>query len=199
MTTDTARMAGIEALRILSRARQEEVVILHESNRADWPPVSTRPELDILMGGAMGKASSFGLGLALADASRNVWILDGDGALLMNLGSLVTIAAAKPSNLLHVVYNNDAYDTTGGQPIPGATHVDFRGLALDSGYPRAFAFETLDELEQELPAVLAGPFPTMLVLRIVSRGRLPAAPGLRGTSQAFWELKEHLAARPPTP
>ena len=198
MTAGTARMAGVEALGVLSRSREDQIVVLHESNRADWPRVSTRPELDILMGGAMGKASSFALGLALARPERGVWVLDGDGALLMNLGTLVTIAAARPPNLLHVVYNNDAYDTTGGQPTPGAGGVDFRGLALDAGYPRAFSFAAVDALERGLPDVLAGPFPTLLVLQIQSRGRLPAAPGLRGTSQAFWELKDLLDKQPAT-
>src|SRR5438874_6461618 len=108
------------ALKVLSRARTDEIVVLSESNRQDWPPLSTRPELDIPITGSMGKASSFGLGLALARPDINVWVLDTDGALLMNLGSLVTIAKAKPANLLHVVYDNEAYDTTGGQPTPGA-------------------------------------------------------------------------------
>ena len=138
----------------------------------------------------MGKASSFGLGLALAQPERGVWVLDGDGALLMNLGALVSIAAARPSNLLHVVYNNDAYDTTGGQPTPGAGQVDFRGLGLAAGYPSAFSFSSKEELQEALPQVLAATGPVLLVLRIVSRGRLPAAPGLRGTTQAFWELND---------
>src|SRR5687768_1805116 len=107
------------ALQLLALARTDEIVILSESTRQDWPPLSTRPDLDIAITGSMGKASSFGFGLALARPDVRVWVLDTDGALLMNLGSLVTIARAKPANLLHVVYDNDAYDTTGGQPTPG--------------------------------------------------------------------------------
>jgi thiamine pyrophosphate-dependent acetolactate synthase large subunit-like protein len=193
VTVSDTRMAGVEALSVLSESRKDEIVILHESNRADWPRVSRRPELDILVGGAMGKASSFGLGLAMARPDRGVWILDGDGALLMNLGSLVTIAAAAPRNLLHVVYNNDAYDTTGGQPTPGAGQVNFRGLALDAGYPSAFEYSNKEDLERDLGLVLSATGPVLLVLKILSRGRLPAAPGLRGTTQAFWELHELLA------
>jgi thiamine pyrophosphate-dependent acetolactate synthase large subunit-like protein len=192
VTMTDARMTGVAALGVLSDARRDEIVILHESNRADWPRVSKRPELDILVGGAMGKASSFGLGLAMARPERGVWILDGDGALLMNLGTLVTIGAAAPKNLLHVVYNNDAYDTTGGQPTPGAGGVNFRGLALDAGYPSAFEFSSVQDLGERLPSVLVAPGPVLLVLKIVSRGRLPAAPGLRGTKQAYWELHDLL-------
>src|SRR6058998_1613073 len=123
------------ALQVLSRARTDEIVVLSESTRQDWPPLSTRPELDIPITGSMGKASSFGLGVALARPDVQVWVLDTDGALLMNLGSLVTIARAKPANLLHFVYDNDAYDTTGGQPTPGAGMVDLSKMALDAGYP----------------------------------------------------------------
>src|SRR2546427_6552536 len=130
-----------EALRLLSRARKNEIAVLSETTRQDWPPLSTRPELDIPITGSMSKASSFGLGLALARPDLRVWVLDTDGALLMNLGSLVTIARAKPANLLHVVYDNEAYDTTGGQPTPGAGLVDFRAIALNSGYPEARAYD----------------------------------------------------------
>src|SRR5713101_1287919 len=102
------------ALELPSRARTDEIVVLSESTRQDWPPLSTRPDLDIAVTGSMSKASSFGLGVALARPDVPVWVLDTDGALLMNLGSLVTIGSARPANLLHVVYDNEAYDTTGG-------------------------------------------------------------------------------------
>lgn len=133
------------ALQVLSRARTDEIVVLSESTRQDWPPLSTRPELDIPITGSMGKASSFGLGLALARPDIQVWVLDTDGALLMNLGSLVTIAKAKPANLLHVVYDNEAYDTTGGQPTPGTGIVDFAALALGAGYSVARAYDQLGD------------------------------------------------------
>src|SRR5438874_10828026 len=89
------------ALAVLSRARTDEIVVLSESTRQDWPPLSTRPDLDISITGSMGKASSFGLGVALARPEAKVWVLDTDGALLMNLGSLGTTARAKPSNPVH--------------------------------------------------------------------------------------------------
>ena len=118
------------ALQVLAKMRTDEIVVLSESTRQDWPPISKRPDLDIAILGSMSKGSSFGLGVALARPDQKVWVLDTDGALLMNLGSLVTIAKAKPANLLHVVYDNGAYDTTGGQPTPGAGIVDFQAIAL---------------------------------------------------------------------
>ncbi|MFI5266473.1 MAG: thiamine pyrophosphate-dependent enzyme [Chloroflexota bacterium] len=187
-------MDGLEALKVLTRARTDEVVVLSESCRQDWPPLSMRPELDIAVTGSMGKASSFGLGIALARPDVRVWVLDTDGALLMNLGSLVTIARAKPANLLHVVYDNDAYDTTGGQPTPGSRMADFRALAHDSGYPASYRFEDVAALERELASVLAGPLPALAVLKVASRGRR-ANMSMKRTYDSFVAIKEYLAAR----
>jgi phosphonopyruvate decarboxylase len=141
----------------------------------------------------MSKASSFGLGVALARPDLGVWVLDTDGALLMNLGSLVSIAKAKPANLLHVVYDNEAYDTTGGQPTPGAGVADFRAIALGAGYPAAYAFDDLEVLEEELPAILAGPRPALVVLKVASLGRRDNVEGMKPTYQAFVALKDYLA------
>src|SRR5215208_4772289 len=68
--------------------------------------------------GAMGSASSIGLGIALAQPARKVIVMDGDGSLLMQLGSLVTIAGAAPENYYHFVFDNGLYETTGNQPLP---------------------------------------------------------------------------------
>ena len=68
----------------------------------------------------MGKASSIGLGIALARPDKKVLVIDGDGSLLMNLGSLVTVANMSPKNLVHFVYQNGTYGVSGGQPIPGS-------------------------------------------------------------------------------
>jgi len=187
-------MDGLEALKVLSRSRTDEIVVLSESCRQDWPPLSSRPELDIAVTGSMGKASSFGLGVALARPDVRVWVLDTDGALLMNLGSLVTIARAKPANLLHVVYDNDAYDTTGGQPTPGSRMADFRALAHDAGYPASYRFDDVLTLERELRGVLAGPLPALAVLKVASRGRR-ANMAMKRTYDSFLAIKEHLAAR----
>ncbi len=181
------------ALQVLSRARTGEIVVLSESTRQDWPPLSTRPELDIPITGSMGKASSFGLGLALARPDIRVWVLDTDGALLMNLGSLVTIARAKPANLVHFVYENEAYDTTGGQPTPGAGIVDFKALALGAGYPAAYGYDQLEDLEGDLASILAGPQPALVVLKVASLGRRPMVGGMRPMREAFVSIRDQLA------
>ena len=181
------------ALKVLSRARRDEIVVLSESTRQDWPPLSTRPELDISITGSMGKASSFGLGLALARPDIRVWVLDTDGALLMNLGSLVTTAKAKPANLLHVVYDNGAYDTTGGQPTPGAGIVDFCAIAIGAGYSDARAYDQLEDFERDLASVLAGPRPALVVLNVASLGRRPRVGGMTPMRESFISTTDYLA------
>ena len=183
------------ALRVLTEVRTDEIVVLSESNRQDWPPISTRPDLDIPITGSMGKASSFGLGVALARPDKPVWVLDTDGALLMNLGSLVTIAKAKPANLLHIVYDNEAYDTTGGQPTPGAGMVDFCAIALGAGYPFARAFDEVEAFERDLDAVLQAPRPALVVLKVASIGRRYSVGGMKPMREAFVSIRSYLAEK----
>jgi phosphonopyruvate decarboxylase len=185
------------ALGVLARARTDEIVALSESTRQDWPPLSTRPELDISVTGSMGKASSFGLGLALARPDVGVWVLDSDGALLMNLGSLITIARARPPNLVHFVYDNDAYDTTGGQPTPGSGMVDFAALALGAGYPHAASYDRVTDLERDLPAILAGPRPALVVLKVASLGRRANVEGMKRMYDSFVSIRDYLATASP--
>jgi len=181
------------ALEVLSRARTNEIVVLSESTRQDWPPLSTRPELDIAILGSMSKGSSFALGVALARPDIGVWVLDTDGALLMNLGSLVTIAKAKPANLLHFVYDNGAYDTTGGQPTPGAGVADFKTLALGAGYVDARSYDDLEAFEEDLPSILAGPRPALVVLKVASLGRRDNVAGMPRMHQSFTTIRDYLA------
>ena len=83
--------------------------------------------------GSMGLASSIGVGLAIGRPELRVFVLDGDGSLLMNLGSLATIASLRISNLVLIVWDNEAYATTGGQPTPTAAGADLAGAARALG------------------------------------------------------------------
>ena len=103
--------------------------------------------------GSMGLASSIGLGLALARPDIRVFVLDGDGSLLMNLGSLATIGLLRPANLVLIVMDNEEYATTGGQKTPTARGADLAVAARAMGVPRTATVRT----EAELVAV-ARPF-----------------------------------------
>src|SRR5260221_9002761 len=95
--------------------------------------------------GSMGLASSIGLGLALARPDVRVIVLDGDGSLLMNLGSLATIGLLRPPNLVVVVMDNEEYATTGGQPTPTARGADLEAAARAMGVASTATARTHDE------------------------------------------------------
>ncbi len=140
----------LQALKTISRHRGDSIVIATMSANLEWPLVSTNPGLDLMFTGAMGKASSMGLGLALARPDKKAIVLDGDGSLLMNLGSLVTIANMAPPNLIHFLFENDIYFITGGQPIPHAGKIDFAALATAAGYAGAYQFDDSEQLENNI-------------------------------------------------
>ena len=102
-----------ECFRVLARHVAEDVVVATYSSAFDWIAVRKHP-LNYLSVGAMGLASSHGLGLALGRPDRRIIVLDGDGSLLMNLGTLVTIAEAKPRNLFHFICENGNYEANWG-------------------------------------------------------------------------------------
>jgi phosphonopyruvate decarboxylase len=172
------------------------VVVTTMTSSRVWAHVSTRPELDLSFGGCMGKASSLGLGLALGRPERQVWVLDGDGSLVMNLGTLVTIAEQQPPNLTHFLLQNGVYEVTGGQPVPGAGRADLAHMARGAGYPRAERVATVAALDEGLDGVLAAPGPRFVALDVDPAGALPRAPGPPGrpTRKALAELRALLAA-----
>jgi phosphonopyruvate decarboxylase len=116
--------------------------------------------------GAMGIASSHGLGLALGRPDRRVIVLDGDGSLLMNLGSLATIAEAAPRNFVHLVCVNGTYEANGGHPLPSAALLDFAAIAKGAGLADAGTIDTLDGFSRALDHVLNGPGPIFRALKV---------------------------------
>jgi sulfopyruvate decarboxylase subunit beta len=159
-------MDSLEAQKVISQHRGDAIVIATMTASREWPHISSHPDLDLDFAGAMGKASSFGLGLALALPARQVIVLDGDGSLLMNLGSLVTIASMAPPNLIHFVFENGNYRNTGGQPIPNTGKVSFRGLAEAAGYPHVYEADKLEDLAGNIETILKQPGPTFVCLRV---------------------------------
>ena len=120
---------------------------------------------DFLTVGSMGHASSIAQGVALARPDRRVVCLDGDGALLMHLGALPIIGARRAGNLIHIVFNNGAHDSVGGQPTAGFS-CDFRRIALSSGYAQANYAETLEGIDAALKTALHSNGPIFLEIRV---------------------------------
>src|SRR5437879_225379 len=105
---------------------------------------------------AMGLASSMGLGIALSMPEQRVIVLDGDGSLLMNLGTLSTLARYKPGNLLHIVFDNESLLSVGGFPTATSTGTDLAGIAKASGVPNGLKADTIKSLTTGSKDTLTG-------------------------------------------
>ena len=141
----------------------------------------------------MGSASSIGLGLAMARPDKKVIVLDGDGSLLMQLGSLVTNAGQSPANLYHFVFANGLHQSTGNQPLPAVGQFDWVGLAKSSGYADALRIEAAEDLLERLPEVLSMTGPVLIELIIEREDRDPLWAGVPMWKQTAL-LKEQLEA-----
>ncbi len=167
-----------DSVAAIAKLRGDAVCVSTMTQSGYWAKESKRADLDVYISNGMSKASSVALGIALGRPDRKVVTLDGDGSLLMNLGSLVTVAGMKPANFYHFVFDNGIYAVTGGQPVPH--RADFKGLALASGYRAAYDFDDLESLTTELPRIMREPGPVLVNVRTVAE---PAAHGVDQT----WE------------
>jgi sulfopyruvate decarboxylase alpha subunit len=162
----TLAMNRLEATRVFARHLRNEAVICTLGHPAyDLFVARDRPE-NFYTWGSMGMASSIGLGVALAQPDRRVIVCDGDGSLLMNLGSLATIALARPANLTIVVWDNGEYGTTGGQRSATAAGADLAGAASALGLRSATTVYTSDALALALDRSAGEPGPTIIVAKV---------------------------------
>lgn len=104
---------------------------------------------DFLTVGSMGHSSSIALGVALNKPEKKIWCIDGDGAVLMHMGSMAVLGANAPKNLVHVVINNGAHETVGGMPTV-AGKIDVVAIAKACGYPNAVSVDSFEKLDEEL-------------------------------------------------
>jgi sulfopyruvate decarboxylase subunit beta len=162
-----------ECLKILARHIPEEIVVATYSTACDWIAIRPDHPLNYTAIGAMGLASSIALGLALGRPDRKIVVLDGDGSLLMNLGSLVTIGAVAPRNLFHFVSQNGTYEANGGHPIPGQQAVSFGGFARAAGYSQVYEFDGLGNFEQQIGDVLSQRGPVFAALKVMPGAAYP--------------------------
>lgn len=122
-------------------------------------------ERDFLTVGSMGHASQIALGIALEKTDRRVWCFDGDGAALMHLGSVAIIADKAPENFVHVIFNNGAHDSVGGQPTVGLK-VNLAGIAKAAGYKDAVSVTTAEDLDSVLKVLKTMRGPVLLEVRV---------------------------------
>lgn len=150
-------------------------------------------ELDLLTVGGMGHASSIALGAALADPERDVWCLDGDGALLMHLGALPVISGSAGARFHHVVFNNGVHDSVGGQPT-AIGRVDVPALARAAGYRWAGSAATLADTATLLAEVAAAG-PALLELQVRPGSRPDLGRPTRTPQQARTRLQQALGVQ----
>ncbi len=132
-----------------------------------WRDVTTSPNRDISLGGAMGQTTSAAFGLAMGLTEEKIVLFDSEGALLMNLGVLATVAGKKPENFVHFPLDNGCYATTGGQPVPNAEDIDYAGLARAAGYASAHSFTDLEDFVTSVEGIMQETGPVFVAIKIV--------------------------------
>ena len=137
-------MRRIDAIRAIYPDLEDAVLVtIMGAVAAEVQSIGHRPNFFYLQH-AMGLASSLGLGIALARPELSVVVFDGDGSLLMNLGGLTTLARYRPSNLVHVVFDNESLLSVGGFPTATSTGSDLAAIAKAAGVPHAETVQDLD-------------------------------------------------------
>jgi sulfopyruvate decarboxylase subunit beta len=167
-------MKAKDALVAVHGARgQRDVVVTTMSPARDWMTLPQHPLDLVLVPSAMGHATSIGLGLALAQPERRVIVCNGDGSMLMNLGSLVSISAARATNLVVLVFDNGVYEVTGSQPIPSPGVIDFVAIARGSGFASVFEYSDVGPWRVDVQKVLNSPGPVLALLHVEAMLGIP--------------------------
>ena len=182
-------ISEVEALKTIAENRGDRLFVTTITSESGWHEITTG-ELEVPFLGNLGGGSSFGLGLALARPDIRVVVLEGDGGLLMNLGSLVTIANMAPPNLVYFVFENGVWESSGGQPLVGAGKVSFVGFAKAAGIPKAYEFDDIDEFRRHVENILSEAGPTLVCLKVARDGNR-SRPS-RSLSEGFPRLKAAL-------
>ncbi len=145
-----------ECLAIIAKHRTDEVVVTTMGMSVPWAKLSTHPLDYASVGSAMGHAADFALGIALAKPMKEVLVLNGDGSMLMCLGTLATITglSAPPSNYTLFVCDNGTYEVTGNQPVPGNRGFSWPAIAEGVGFQQVYEFEEAAALDAALPEIL---------------------------------------------
>jgi thiamine pyrophosphate-dependent acetolactate synthase large subunit-like protein len=158
---------ALDVFKAFEPYRGKAIVTATGISGAHWREVTTNPSRDVSLGGAMGQTTSAAFGLAMGLPGEKVILFDAEGALLMNLGALATIAGKKPKNFVHFLLDNGCYATTGGQPVPNAEGIDYAGLARAAGYPSTFSFTDLEDFVTSVGNIMEEEGPVFVAIKIV--------------------------------
>jgi sulfopyruvate decarboxylase subunit beta len=169
-------MKRYDCLRQIAPHFGEELVVTNlGAVRHEWQALRPHPGNYHLQN--LGLTSSMALGLALALPHRKVVAFDGDGSLLLNLGSLATIANQHPKNLIHIVFDNECYESSRGAPTATAGQADLAAIARGAGFANVLTARTLAEFEEGFfQAIKSNDLYFILAKVEVGAGDVPAAP-----------------------
>ncbi len=156
-----------DVFRTFQEHRGEAIVIPTGTSGRHWMDFTTNEKRDLNLGGAMGQTTSAALGLALSLPQEKVVLFDSEGALLMNMGILATIAGQKPKNFFHFLLDNECYATTGGQPVPNAEEINYAGVAKEAGYAAAYSFDDLEEFATSVDQIMKETGPVFVAIKVV--------------------------------
>ena len=164
-----------ECLKIIAEHRSDEIVVTTMGTVIPWGQISEHPLDFASVGSAMGHAADFGLGLALACPERKVLVLNGDGSMLMCLGTLATIMGLNnlPRNYYLFVCHNGTYEVTGNQQIPNHTGFSFPAIAKGAGFEKVYEFDEADSLAVSLPEILNQDGPIFINLKLMPSNEPP--------------------------
>jgi len=172
-----------QLLKPLAELRGRSVVVTCMGVTRPWGMYSSS-ELDFASAdSAMGHTADLALGIALAQPQRKVICLNGDGSMLMTLGTLATVTAAGTKNLVLFVVQNDTYEITGNQDIPAGGRIDFPLLARGAGFRRVYYFENPDLYKRTLPEVLSGEGSVFVAVRVEKGSEGPISRGVKEQSR----------------
>ena len=155
-----------EVFEAFQKHRGNAIVSVQGTSGKHWADVTTKQSRDISMGGAMGQSTAAIFGLALGLPDQKVVHFDTEGALLMNLGVLASIAGKKPKNFVHFLLDNGCYATTGGQPVPNSEEIDYSVIAAGSGYAATYNFDDLEELSTSLEEIMSQEGPIFVAIKV---------------------------------
>lgn len=173
-----------EAMKVLAKHRGDAIVVCALGMAAnEWWAV-TKSEDSFYMHGGMGFAATFALGMAVSLPQANIWVLNSDGSLSMNLGCLLTEAGQQPKNLKHFVVDNQCYQTVENMPMVNQDRADYAGIAKAAGIEQAVTIDNIADLDKKMPGIVAAPGPYFIRLRV------EAEPEYQRTPPATYEGPE---------
>jgi len=160
-----------EAMKVVIDEIQNEIIIAANGYISrDLFNISDK-ESNFYMIGSMGLASSIGLGVAIKNSKKQTFIFDGDGNILMNFGSLVTIGSIKPKNLIHIVFDNSRHASTGGQPT-NSKFIEIEKIAQKCNYSSVFRVQNKQEIIKVLKKIKTLSGPIMILIKISHGGKI---------------------------